>query len=384
LKQTNFEIELGDLVALESVRLFLPVVHGRLIALADDLTIANSNDDEARARIRDLIEVGARDAIVVRNLISKLFPIAEAFIGGPTYGTGFQQEWLEKRRVAHRDVFSLYRDQVFRGKLLADRQVSGILETLRSGHNVAEMLLVLPDVEKANLLYGLSYKLHGLGQDQLTELYVQLREKICEFSRESAGLLTVSPFSALNYLVGRLFAELISSGTQLGDLATTIANGPSLYSRVFSLAALEGLVEDDTLKLSGEIRDALSIARRQISMLPLEQFQSEGEVALILNFLRRENEVLHRVDELLTDDHVAARFISGHVGTGLQQSSGSRFAQRISMIDLEGLSSVFGGYEKLSRRITEILQNLDIRDEDLLQKIMFVANRLEDRTNSSR
>ena len=128
------QVALGDVLALEAVRLFLPDVFKRLPYMAGSLTVASPErsmqklmasrraglmgDDRAeKEQIRQLIELGGDGSKkVAKALLQRLFPGAKSsYANGDTPVN--EPYLLTQRRVAHESILRLYLERVVDGDL---------------------------------------------------------------------------------------------------------------------------------------------------------------------------------------------------------------------------------------------------------------------------
>ena len=107
------QIALADLLALEAIRVFLPDVFKLLHSAIDGLTTdsdsaRHSDSAHLKAQVNGLVEAAGDHSRVVESMINHLFPAGGYYIGGIALGSGWEKEWLRKRRVAHGDILRLY------------------------------------------------------------------------------------------------------------------------------------------------------------------------------------------------------------------------------------------------------------------------------------
>lgn len=121
IKGLDGQIALADVLALEAVRLFLPDVFALLCKSVDALTTPSGifygvRDDERhlKASIEALIQKGEANGNkeTVLSIIRRLFPAALRHVGGYHYGPEWTKRWLRNRRVAHKDILTLYLENV--------------------------------------------------------------------------------------------------------------------------------------------------------------------------------------------------------------------------------------------------------------------------------
>ena len=114
IKSLDGQIELADLLALEAIRIFLPdvfkLLHSNIDGLTTNFVSASTHSDPAhlKTQVNDLVKAAGDQSRVVESMIRRLFPAGGYCIGGIARSSGWEQEWLRKRRVAHEDILRLY------------------------------------------------------------------------------------------------------------------------------------------------------------------------------------------------------------------------------------------------------------------------------------
>ena len=114
IKSLDGQIELADLLALEAIRIFLPdvfkLLHSNIDGLTTNFVSASTHGDPAhlKTQVNDLVKAAGDQSRVVESMIRRLFPAGGYCIGGIARSSGWEQEWLRKRRVAHADILRLY------------------------------------------------------------------------------------------------------------------------------------------------------------------------------------------------------------------------------------------------------------------------------------
>ncbi|MGB2654362.1 MAG: P-loop NTPase fold protein, partial [Candidatus Acidiferrum sp.] len=111
------QVALADVLALETVRVFLPdvfrVLNSAVAGLTTTATWADRHDTpELKAQIDLLLKSGGKDSKPVRAMIDRLFPAAQRHVGGSTFGLDWKGRWLRARRVAHEDILRFYLEKV--------------------------------------------------------------------------------------------------------------------------------------------------------------------------------------------------------------------------------------------------------------------------------
>jgi predicted KAP-like P-loop ATPase len=113
------QVALADVLALESVRVFLPDVFREVHTAFEALTTPSGfdyGDRDGSTRLKEqidrLIAAGSVHKGVAHALVQRLFPSAERHLGGSHYGSEWKNTWIRARRVAHEDVLRFYLERV--------------------------------------------------------------------------------------------------------------------------------------------------------------------------------------------------------------------------------------------------------------------------------
>lgn len=115
--QDSFEVNGVDLIALETLRVFLPTTYDAIATSKGVLTESPSfgfgNDDrhqeEVNSAVRAIIDSAPEHRrTAVREVVKSLFPTVEWVLGGSHYASGVEDDWLRELRVCHPEVFDRY------------------------------------------------------------------------------------------------------------------------------------------------------------------------------------------------------------------------------------------------------------------------------------
>lgn len=114
--KNSFEVNPVDLIGLEVLRVFEPKVYQRLFELKPILTglqesyrSDNKAVEETRKTLESVIlQSSVNKKTPVQEIIKVLFPRAQRYLGGMSYGGGFEEKWYRDLRVCHPDVFDRY------------------------------------------------------------------------------------------------------------------------------------------------------------------------------------------------------------------------------------------------------------------------------------
>jgi predicted KAP-like P-loop ATPase len=106
-----FEVNIIDLIVIETIRLFEPPAYERIAASKELLTsgVPRERGDGIPTAIQAIADAATephRGAIL--ELLKQLFPPIEAAFGGASYSGDFRQVWLDELRVCSGEVFDRY------------------------------------------------------------------------------------------------------------------------------------------------------------------------------------------------------------------------------------------------------------------------------------
>lgn len=375
LRQTQGQIDLGDLTALESIRLFLPQVFSAIVEKPELFTSPMMSKEGLSHEFDEILAIAGPHAGVVRRLIHFQFPLAETLIGGPTYGGGFNAEWLKNHRVAHRDVLTNYLSLQVQGGLLAKKWVTLLIDDLISGRDPAMTFERIDVSDIPNVLGRISEQIDSVGTRELKRLAEFIVTRISVTTRNATTFLGVSPWAALNYCLSEIFKVLLARGSEIDELGLMFSNADSLLTRTFCLSALENLGDGLEQKTLAEVTTYVATERASIAHSDLALLRSEADIALVLNFVGKDHSLESDVRSLLLDDVIAARFIVGHIAKGRSVSSGSRISREVDIIDVDSLSLKFNDRASLIERIDKLRARQPPFDEEIIRGLEFVKRR---------
>lgn len=119
------KVELGDLYALEAIRIFRPDLLAMIARIRATLTTTSSiytgseESPTSKAEVEGFLDSCGDKREVGLAVLRRLFPAAVRHIGQTHYGSDFRETWLKQRLVAHRDILDLYLDRNSSPKLTA-------------------------------------------------------------------------------------------------------------------------------------------------------------------------------------------------------------------------------------------------------------------------
>lgn len=372
------EIALGDLLALEAVRMFLPDVFAAISRSADVLTATadtglNAQEDpRVKAQIEAIVATATEHRELAKDLILRLFPAAGRHIGGMHYGTDWQKRWLRERFVAHEHHLRHYLERSAGTGLQAfqDAEVAWRLLTDRIALNDYLRSLDedrLEDVIGALEAYEDAFKPEHVvpGTTVLLNIWPDLPER----PRQMAGLDTRMVVRRVVYLLLRVIQDPV-------EMELTVA---AILPELTTLSAkLELITFVGYRKGAGhELVTETAAARVERAWRDEVRAASPGSLA-------KERRVAFICFRVLADAHsgeprlqvpdtpeMTAALLRDASGDVLSNTMGTRAVIRSLRLSWEILVDIFDGEEELNRRVDALAAAAPhLVDEELLELAM--------------
>ncbi|MDQ1136294.1 putative KAP-like P-loop ATPase [Microbacterium sp. SORGH_AS 1204] len=370
IKSLGAEIDLVDLLAMEAVRVFRPDLMQRLTQLRTELTktrgYSSGKDDEAQKAIDALLKDFPDDALLIRALFNRLFPVALQYVENSTYGSDWLGTWRTAHRMAHADYLNLYFDRVAPDTLVAFRSTEGAFAVLDDAEALKALLSELDPDQLDTVLEGLtSYEAKFT-----TEMIVpaattllNLIDKIPE--KKHAGMFDLS---RPDLTVGRVVLRLLRNVQDEADreaLVTEIMAGIETYSSQLDFIHSMGHREGSGHKLVSETFDQQLqdefVSRLQAS--PPAEPEREWDAWRIYDAVR---DATGESPLTAASDPVLVRSVLRSAkSTARSQSMGSRKVRTEDRLAWEFVVGLFGSEEEVKQAVAEVREK--IGDDDILR-----------------
>jgi predicted KAP-like P-loop ATPase len=148
----SFDVNSTDLIALEVLRVFEPVLYQRIFEVKHILTQQHDSSTENDHRqaieaIMNLVPESRRQS--AQEIVKQLFPRAEWVFGGYNFGSDFDEQWYRDLRVCHPNVFDRYFHFAISEGDLSQAEIDKILSLVG---NRTELVTELRSLNRRNLL----------------------------------------------------------------------------------------------------------------------------------------------------------------------------------------------------------------------------------------
>ncbi len=224
LELVGDEIDLGDVLALEALRIFAPDLSQFLLEHAARLTrglygLDQKSDARATAELEALVD-GAPRRDLLRRAIMHMLPAAEWTLAGSARMSEEIAAWRRERRVAVLGNLLFYFAKTQDGDRLSNVQLAAILDALGNANSLDDLLSPLDEAMLGSLLARL--------RDYADDLRpTDAAENLAAFSR-LAGRLAASDLNNMGFdAEGQLVALLAKLVGQL-----PVAEHDAIYRRL--------------------------------------------------------------------------------------------------------------------------------------------------------
>ena len=207
----NGRVALVDVLALEAVRVFLPdLFHALHKAIAGLTTTSDggsrSHEDPSplEKQINELIEKAGDHSSVARRLVHHLFPVAQRYVGGSSYGDEWKTRWLRERRVAHEDVLRLYLERFIGEGFEAFIDAEQAWGHMADGEAFDNYLRSLPAERLQDVISNLEVYEEQFAPEHVVPGTVVLLNLLSELPDREQGMYALNPCQTVGRVVYRL------------------------------------------------------------------------------------------------------------------------------------------------------------------------------------
>jgi len=366
-----FEVNIIDFFGLETLRVFEPDFHGAIfrerdLVLQKHRYSGDRREDEQRQRLEALISVipeGRRQA--AKDAFVELFPTVEWAFNGSYFGSDWQPEWINAKRVCTSRYFDRYfAFQSAEGSI----SESEFVDFLHATTDGARLKRIVAEFEGRNLLTSLAARLDESvkrlpvenANVLLPEMYKIAQKLVQRTAADPFNAPWVSAWRAVSWFLHRVepsertrlaIASLKSSGAlSVGAILISLDRS----SREKDENDREALFDDKglTALTNTWLRQMRSLAKSDQALL------SHPDLLSLLyrwrDFTGTLNEPRKWVQRVSKNDRNFATLIAGFMGVGRSQTWGDRVGRTHETFQRETIEDLFG-----INRVDERVRNFD-------------------------
>jgi len=369
IRSLGAEVDLVDLLAMESVRVFRPDLMQRLTKLRTELTKTRDHgsgkDAEAQKAIDEVVGAFPEDVELVHALFKQIFPAVLRYVSNSSYGSEWLAGWRTSHRTAHPDYLNLYLDRVAPDTLVAFRSTEGAFSVLDDAAALKSYLLGLDPDQLDTVLEGLTAYEAKFTTDMIvpaSTTLLNLIDKIPE--KKQAGMFDLSrPDLTVGRVVLRLLRKVQDEPTR-EELITEILAGIETYSSQLDFIHSVGHREGSGLKLvrepfANQLQDEF-VSRLQET--PPAEPEREWDAWRIYDAIK---DATAKAPLTATADPVLIRSVLRSAkSTARSQSMGSRKVKTEDRLAWDLLVELFGSESTVKEAVTNVRKKLG--DDDVL------------------
>ena len=369
------QIALADVLALEAVRVFLPDVFRQMHESVDGLTTTSDwreggrgDSEHHRKQIEQLIKAADDHSEVVRALVQLLFPAGHRHIGGPDYGSDWEDRWLKKRRVAHKDIFCLYLERVVGEGLQAYTEAERALACMADREALDTYLRSLDLERLQDVISSLEVCEDQFSGEHVMPGTVVLLNLLPELPERPRGMFDFDS----RLIVRRVVYRLVRSLEDQGEIETAIREilpQVTTLSSKFELITIVGHRENEGHKLVSE--SAAHTFEKdwcvEVRSATEEVLAKETKLLGLLLVVKREADPADPHLEILDSPRVTLALLRSAHTEVRSQSLGSHAVRRSPRLDWDALLELYGDESTLRERIETLKTSQPAGSDELLQ-----------------
>jgi predicted KAP-like P-loop ATPase len=354
------QIALSDVLALESIRVFLPDVFAHLHDSVGALTTASGSQPRVReealkAQIDALMESARGHGGVVRDLIVRLFPAAQRHIENYHYGSEWKGQWLRARRVAHEDLLRLYLERVAGDSLRAFTDAEQAWAWMSDAASLDKYLRSLNPERVQDVVASLEVYEDQFAPEHVVSGATVLLNLMHNLPVRERGMFDIGGRLVVTRLVLRLLRSL-KDAVAIEGAVRQIRPELKFLCAEFDLIRIVGHREGWGHKLVAEIAaaDFEKQWRDRVRATPAAELARETDPLDVLFFTKRESGPEEPILEVPDAPELTLTILRAARGEVKSQSIVRRAVQRSPLLNWDALVELYGDEETLRVRIESL------------------------------
>ncbi|MGA2765394.1 MAG: P-loop NTPase fold protein [Spirochaetia bacterium] len=369
------QVEMTDILALESVRMFLPQVFGKLHSMIPALTESFAQADKsAKASLQDLIALGDPQQRLVSSFLMRIFPVTQRHLANIVHRS--DEDWLRARRVAHRDVLLYYLERtgltVFNQAetafaLMGDRQS---FDKYMRSIEPSELEDVISYLESFQSDFRPAHVVSGV------IVLENLRSVIPERARK--GMFDFGTDLVVGRVVLRLFWALKDKGKLEEAVRSILPQIESLSGRYDVIRTVGYKDEQEELLPEPVVMDLERNWRSQVRACSSQTLQNERHLLEMLLAVMNGSQTDEPAFTISEEPSLMLAILKSARSESLSQGGSSRAVIRTPVMQWKALVKLFGSEAELKRRI-EVLADEKAREPQLMALVDdYISGRAQD------
>lgn len=351
-------VDLGDALALEAVRVFLPNVYAAIAAGVDGLTsTANfgygmSEPPQWKAQVEAIVAAAGDHGSTVRDLIRRLFPAGIRQLGENYHpGDDSNAGWLKQRRVANRDVLRYVLERTIGDELDAYLLAERAFEISDDADQLTGLLMSTPAARREDVLREMPKFADSYAKDSVAATLTALHNVLPTLPDQRRGMFGTDSRFAVTRMTYLLLRNLAPD--EVEQVAREVLpNVDTLWGR-YELITSIGHRENAGHKfVDADVAAAFETEWRQLVRATAES-DLLAEIPLLNLLWRVRHEAADDEPPLVLGDSDAmtVALLRSAVAEVRSNAMGNRAVSRDARLNWEMLVTVVGGESELRKRI---------------------------------
>lgn len=355
-------VALGDALALEAIRVFLPDVFTRFQDAVGALTTTSSTypsgqyeSPQLKGRIDGFLAAAGGHADVVRAMVVRLFPAAERHVGGAHYTADWKARWLRERRVAHEDILRFYLERVAGEGMRAFMDAERAWGHMTDRDSLDCFLRSLDPTRQQDVIAALEVFEDEFSPAQVVPTTIVLLNLLPDLPERQGGMFDFGTSIVVTRVTLRLLRSMKEPDLVESAVEQILPELTSLSSR-HELITTVGYREGAGHKLVSEsaASEYERAWRKEVRLAAVDDLEKEKDLVRILLLTKREADPSE--DVLVVEDSPALTLalIRGAHTDVRTQTMGNRAVRRLPRLAWDTLIELYGDEATVKKRIEDL------------------------------
>lgn len=372
-------VEVSDIVALESMRLFLPDAFWYLVtgwlpegSRKSNIDKMRRKDDKKRIIAQALSDIPQEEAII-HAFLRITMPTSSYY--DPSLisdGASNLDEYLRKRRVAHTEVKRLYLEQVVPDRLIAFSNAERIYQLTGDNMALKQEFKAIADDELEDVIKDLGRFAGEYSEVEVINVIVAILAAMHRLPRrdDRSIVMTYARFD-VTYTVEKILEPYRGNTDKIESMVDAIVPQLDCYSALLKLILLVGHVPDAGRRLVSPLyaKQLQKQYERDVAAMPIEHLMREDNpLRVLIAPVYWESHIAQRIDATAPLSVHYAVFRSA-VGENRRQSFGSAHVHRTPVLAWGELCGVYSDESTIEQVYKKMCEAPESDSADLLELI---------------
>lgn len=372
-------VEVSDIVALESMRLFLPDAFWYLVAYQLPEGSSKINADEIRSKEEKEINISEalsnvpQDKAIIDAFLRITLPTSSYYDPGMFFADiGRPDEYLRKRRVAYSEVMKVYLEQVLPDQLIVFANAERIYQLTDDSTALAHEFKAIADDELEDVISDLGRFAGEYSEAGLINVIVEILGAMTRLPRhdDRSVFMPEARFN-VTYTIDKILEQYRRNGGAVEAVVNAIIPQLQSLSAELKLILLIGHVPNAERRLvsSSYAQQLQEQYEQDVAVTPIEQLVHEDNpLRVLITPEAWGSSIAQRIDATAPLSVHYAVFRSA-VGENRSQSFGSAHVHRTPVLAWEELCGVYSDESTIAQVYKRMCDDSEPDSAELLELI---------------